>query len=116
MRRKAVASVAVLSLAVSLAACVPSTDESSPPVTEGPTVTIQEMRFNSDHVTIEEGDTVTWVWDDGDRPHDVSGNGFESEIQTEGSFSHTFDDAGDYPYVCTLHSVMRGTVSVADAA
>ncbi len=40
---------------------------------------------------------------------------FRSEIQTEGSFSHTFDDTGDYPYVCTLHSGMRGTVTVVDA-
>ena len=47
--------------------------------------------------------------------HDVSGDGFKSEIQTEGTFSHTFDDAGDYPYVCTLHAGMRGTLTVVDA-
>ena len=48
-------------------------------------------------------------------PHDVSGEAFRSEIQTEGSFTHTFDETGDYPYVCTLHSGMRGTVTVVDA-
>jgi len=48
--------------------------------------------------------------------HDVSGDGFKSEVQTEGTFSHTFADAGDYPYVCTLHSGMRGTVTVVDGA
>jgi plastocyanin len=108
----------MLALTVFLAACVPSPDKSAspPPVTEGPTVIIQDMQFNSDHVTIEEGDTVTWVWEDDGMAHDVSGDGFKSEIQSEGTFSHTFEDAGDYPYVCTLHSGMRGTVTVVDAA
>jgi plastocyanin len=114
-RNKAVASLAVLFLAMSLAACVGDTPSVPPPVGESPTVTIQDMRFNSDHVAIEEGETVTWIWDDGDMPHDVSGEGFRSEIQNEGTFSHTFDDAGDYRYVCTLHSGMRGTVTVVDA-
>jgi plastocyanin len=110
------ASVAMLFLAVSLAACVADTPSAPPPVGESPTISIRDQRFNSDHVSIEEGDTVTWVWDDGDMPHDVSGVGFKSEVQTEGTFSHTFADAGDYPYVCTLHSGMRGTVTVVDAA
>ena len=114
-RNKAVASLAVLSLAVLLAACVADTPSAPPPVVESPSITIQDERFDSDHVTIEAGDTVTWVWDDGSMPHDVSGEAFRSEIQTEGSFTHTFDETGDYPYVCTLHSGMRGTVTVVDA-
>ena len=89
----------MLALTVFLAACVPSTDTSTPPppVTEGPHVTIKDTQFISDQVTIEEGDTVTWVWDDNGMPHDVSGDGFKSEIQSDGTFSHTFEDAGDYP-------------------
>ncbi|MGH8952057.1 MAG: cupredoxin domain-containing protein [Acidimicrobiia bacterium] len=102
-------------LAISLAACVENTPSPPPAVSESPTVTIQDMRFNRDHVTIEEGDTVTWVWDDGGTSHDVSGDGFKSEVQSEGTFTHTFDDAGTYPYVCTLHSGMKGTVTVVDA-
>jgi plastocyanin len=83
-------------------------------VSESPTVTIADMRFTPDHVTIVAGDTVTWVWDDGSTPHDVSGDGFASDVQSEGSFTHTFDDAGSYPYVCTLHSGMKGTVTVVE--
>ena len=113
---KAVASVAVLSLAMSLAACVAETPSAPPPVGESPTIRIQDQRYDSDHVTIEEGDTVTWVWDDGGMSHDVSGDGFRSDVQTGGTFSHTFEDAGDYPYVCTLHSGMRGTVTVVGGA
>ena len=120
MRKKNILSVAVLALTLFLAACVgdiPSTppddvETTPPPVSESPTVTISDMQFTPSHVTIETGDTVTWVWDDGDMPHDVSGDGFRSEVQTDGTFSHTFDEPGDFPYVCNLHSGMKGTVTV----
>ena len=118
MRHKQITALSALALTVLLAACVPSTDTSSPPppVSQGPSVTIRDMRFDSDHVTIEKGDTVTWVWDDDDMAHDVSGDGFRSEIQTGGTFSHAFEESGDYSYVCTLHSGMSGTVTVVDSA
>jgi plastocyanin len=101
-------------MTVLLAACVENTASAPPPVSEAPTVTIKDMRFMADHVTIEESDTVTWVWED-DMPHDVSGDGFESEVQSEGTFTHTFNEAGSYRYVCSLHSGMKGTVTVIDA-
>lgn len=104
-----------LAMTVFLAACVGSTPSAPPPVSESPTVTIKDMRFDADHVTVEQGDTVTWMWDDGDIPHDVSGDGFKSEVQSEGTFTHTFDETGSFPYVCSLHSGMRGTVTVVDA-
>ena len=113
-RNKAVASLAALFLALSLAACAADTPSTPPPVGDSPTISIQDQRFSPDHVTVEEGDAVTWEWDDGGMSHDVTGDGFKSEVQTEGSFSHSFEDAGDYPYVCTLHSGMRGTVTVVD--
>ena len=104
-----------LAMTVFLTACVDSTPSAPPPVSESPTVTIKDMRFTANHVTIEQGDTVTWVWDDGDMPHDAEGDGFKSEAQSDGTFTHTFDEAGTYPYVCNLHSGMKGTVTVVDA-
>ncbi len=68
-----------------------------------------DMQFTPSHVTIEAGDTVTWVWDDGSMPHDVSGDGYGSEVKSR---DRTFDDPGDYPYVCTLHAGMSGAVTV----
>jgi plastocyanin len=112
MRRKTILAVSALALGLFLAACVTDTPTTPPPVSEGPTVTIRDMQFTPNHVTIEAGDTVTWVWDDGDMPHDVSGDGFRSEVQSEGTYSHTFDEPGDFPYACNLHSGMTGTVSV----
>jgi len=105
---------AVLAVVVSLAACVADTPSAPPPASDSPTITIQDQKLDSNHVTVEAGDTVTWVWDDGDMPHDVSGNGFKSEIQAEGTFSHTFEEVGAYPYFCTLHSGMKGTVTVVE--
>ena len=88
---------ALLALMVSLAACVANTPSAPPPVVESPTITIQDMRFNSDHVTIEEGDKVTWLWDDGGMSHDVSGDGFKSEIQSEGDLLPHVPECGRLP-------------------
>lgn len=103
-------------LALLLAACGGGPSSEAPPVSESPTVYLRNMAFESDHVTIEAGDTVTWVWDDGDIDHDVSGDGFKSQIQSEGEYSFTFDDPGSYDYVCTLHPMMKGRVTVVEAS
>jgi plastocyanin len=111
MSRLVLAAVAV----AALAACNPPTPSASPepvdPVTGGPTVVVDDMSFTQDRLTVEVGTTVTWVFDD-DMPHNVVGDGFASEVMQTGTFAHTFTDPGSYPYVCTLHPVMKGTVVV----
>lgn len=72
-------------------------------------------------IEVTVGDTVVWKNAD-TAPHTVSsgtfttgldGN-FDSEIFPQGkSFSHTFDEIGEYPYFCKLHSWMTGSVIVA---
>ncbi len=72
---------------------------------------------NPIEVTID--DTLTWTNDD-IAPHTVtSGESgqpdgeFDSGIMSTGAtFEHTFTEAGEYPYFCTLHPNMVGTVSV----
>lgn len=70
-------------------------------------------RFTPRTVELAAGGTVTWQWA-GSLPHDVTGPGFTSGIQTGGSFSHTFATPGTYEYVCEVHvrQNMRGTVIV----
>lgn len=82
------------------------------PDVDGPTVTIEDMAFAPETLTVEASDTVTWVWNDGAIDHDVAGDDFQSEIMSEGSFSLTFDEPGTYDYACTLHPNMTGAIEV----
>lgn len=72
-------------------------------------------------VSIEVGDTVTWTWLD-DNHSVTSGTPgfpdglFDSGIHNNGfTFSFTFNDAGSFPYYCSVHGAccgMVGTVTV----
>jgi plastocyanin len=77
---------------------------------------MQGLAFEPDSVTIAVGGTVTWRWPGGPVPHDVVGDGFGTELQTDGEYSHTFTEAGTYPYVCSIHATMTGVVEVVEAA
>lgn len=70
-------------------------------------------------IQITTGDTVTWT-NNGVAPHSVTssnGAGFDSgDMQPGQSFQWTFGQAGEYPFYCTLHPWMTGTVTVADAS
>lgn len=76
-----------------------------------PTVDVGDNWFAPEELVVEIGTEVTWVWE-GRSVHDVVGDGFESDVIAEGSFTHTFEAEGAYPYVCTLHPGMEGTVYV----
>lgn len=67
---------------------------------------------------ISAGDTVSWV-NEGTVPegHTATGDGFDSGVLEEGeTYSHTFETAGTFDYVCTLHPAMKGTVTVTGSA
>ncbi len=65
--------------------------------------------------TITVGQTVRWNWASG--THNVTstsgGENFDSGDKSSGNFSHTFNQAGTFGYLCTIHgSIMSGTVVV----
>ncbi len=64
--------------------------------------------------TVAAGTTVTWTWNSGANDHNVVfTDGPASAIQSSGTFTRTFDDAGTFPYQCTVHGPsMSGTVVV----
>jgi plastocyanin len=83
--------------------------------------------FSPNPINVHVGDTVTWTNRDS-TPHTVTSgiNGrpdgrFDSSpnlnplIAPAATFSHTFTEAGGYPYYCSLHPNMIGTVIVAAA-
>jgi plastocyanin len=81
----------------------------------GTEVSMQDIKFQPSNVNVKVGDTVTWTNDDS-VGHDVTGDDFKSgEPGAMGSgdtFEHTFDTAGTFDYVCTVHPGMKGTVTV----
>jgi plastocyanin len=106
----------LLVLAFTLAACQSGSDASpadSQPVKGVTTVEAKDLKFLPPAIEVAPGTEVTWRFDDGSVPHDVKGDGFASEIQSRGTFSHRFTQAGEFPYKCTLHAGMKGRVVVA---
>jgi plastocyanin len=81
----------------------------------GAEVTMEGIAFNPATITIKTGDRVTWTNKDS-VGHDVTGDDFESGdpggIGNGDTFEHTFDEAGTFKYVCTVHPGMEGTVKV----
>src|ERR671915_349242 len=75
--------------------------------------------YQPNPVQVSVGTTVTWTNDDA-QPHTAtSGQNatpdgtFDSGIMApQGTFEHTFTEAGEFPYFCLLHPNMVGTVSV----
>jgi plastocyanin len=106
---------AALLLAVGCASEPPAASPDLPdglgPPVAAPVVEVDDNVFVPDEVVVTAGTEVRWEWV-GRAAHDVEGEGFESDIQVEGSFTHTFDAPGTFPYVCTLHPGMDGTVYV----
>jgi plastocyanin len=130
-RSRAIVSIAaaiLVVLAVSVAACggstsssttaggLPPTDVTNPPA-GGPQsvqVIMTDRSYDPKEVTVNVGDTITWVNEDAPQHDVVADNGeFKSELfDSGGTFSFTFAEAGTYPYHCSIHPGMVGTVIV----
>lgn len=105
---------AVLAVAVTVIVCVISltADEGSKPKTH--TVTMENMRFQPETLTVTRGDTIVWVNKDL-VPHTATSKagGFDSEvIQAEKSWRFTVRKKGDFAYVCTFHPTMTAMLRV----
>ena len=103
-------------LTFTLAACQNGSHASpadSTPVRGVTTVEAKNLKFLPPAIEVTPGTEVTWRFDDGSVPHNVKGDGFASETQERGTFSHRFTKAGNYRYRCTLHAGMEGRVVVA---
>jgi plastocyanin len=76
-------------------------------------VVAKDNKFDPVAVEVPAGTSVTWRFEDGSVPHDVAGDGWKSgDLQSKGTFRHTFDRPGSYDYRCTLHGGMKGRVVV----
>lgn len=77
-------------------------------------VSIEDLRYSPDSVTIKVGQSVMWTNND-ERDHTVKATdgSFESPNLSPGqTFTHTFKTAGTFKYGCPYHPRERGTITV----
>jgi plastocyanin len=84
----------------------------TPAAAEAQVLIVDFMRFEPKVITVPPGTTVTWTNQDGSN-HNVTVAGSQSgRLHMDSSWSHTFEDAGQYDYHCSMHPRMTGTVIV----
>jgi plastocyanin len=77
-------------------------------------VKVDNFSFGPATLTVTVGTTVTWTNRD-DIPHTIVSTDkvFKSKVlDTDEKFSFTFSKAGTYPYFCSIHPKMTGSVVV----
>jgi plastocyanin len=81
-------------------------------------VTIENMRFNPQSLTVRKGDRIVWLNNDL-VPHTATvkttakQNAFDSHsIAPQATWSLVAARPGTYEYVCSFHPVMTGTIVV----
>jgi plastocyanin len=87
---------------------------SNTPPASGNAVSMVNMSFSPANLTVTAGTTVTWTNNDA-MNHTVTSNSglFDSgNIAAGAKFSKQFSTAGSYPYHCTIHAGMTGTITV----
>ena len=78
------------------------------------TVEISGFAFNPLRLEIKKGTTVTWTNKDS-APHTVTGSFADSGILNTGeTFSHTFNEVGEFEYGCVIHPSMKAIVAVTE--
>lgn len=89
----------------------------SAPAATGPergdaVVELVGLEFEPRTVQVPLGSRVLWRWTDSVVHNVVSSQFASSEVLDGGTYAVRFERAGRYPYRCTLHTGMDGTVVV----
>jgi plastocyanin len=99
------------------AAAAPAETPPPPPAgEEGPVVraSMRDLAYTPARIEVRAGTTVEWTNDDA-LEHTVTSTAgaFDSGLLRPGArWRHTFSEPGEYPFACTPHPFMRGTVVV----
>lgn len=105
--------VAVLAaIAVAAAGAIPAAALSGAHAAGSHTVALRHNKYLPGTVSINRGDSVTWVWQDGGVLHNVIARSFQSRTVRHGTFTVRFTRSGTYSYTCTVHAHMNGKVIV----
>ena len=111
-------SIAALTLAISIPEAQTKTDKGEvranasktvETASEPVTVKIVGFEFQPKTITITAGTTVEWINEGTRHSVDADNGSFKSEILKKGDkFSHTFTEAGEFPYHCRFHGEPGG--------
>jgi plastocyanin len=128
MRALKLIAVAVVALALSGAAAGAANAPAggSGAKSKAKEVTVADFYFSPEKVTIAKGQSVKWVWAEANTyPHDVhlksgpkglkdkKSYSTKTTAVTDAEFEKTFETAGTYKFICTIHpSMMHMTVVV----
>ncbi len=114
---------ALLVILLSLLSCSPTqkTTISQTPIpsqtsqqTADVTVKIRNFKFEPANLTIAVGKTVRFINVD-EEPHTATSTdgSFDSKaLDTDGDWNYTATKQGNYPYICSVHPFMKGTLTV----
>jgi plastocyanin len=107
-----IGAAALLCSSIAVAVAVAAAAEPEPQVVE-----INKFSFMPREITIAAGTQVTWLNRDATIHSIVSEDKLFSSrgLDTGDRFSATFDHAGDFSYVCSLHPFMTGIVHVRES-
>ena len=113
MRMRVLASVLALAWMTTASNAMAAKGARSAP--SGPRVEIQNFAFMPKTLTVRAGSKVVWTNLD-EEPHIVvsAGGNFPNSpgLDTNDSYSATFDKPGTYTYYCSIHPMMVGTIVV----
>ena len=124
-RRRLVAlAAAALALGLGLGACSDDDDKGGAAnataesadagASGGDAVAIEDFAFKPGDLEVKAGTTVTFTNKD-DFAHTATAKdkSFDTgNLDKDGTFEHTFEEAGTFDYVCAIHNSMTGTITV----
>jgi plastocyanin len=103
-----------LFLVASTLSLLGAADSSGAPTAAPLVVHIASFAFKPADLTVHVGDSVTFVNDDNvAHTATASDKSFDSgNLDANAKWTHTFNTAGSFSYVCSYHPMMKGTISV----
>lgn len=93
--------------------CKPDTGAAAPPPAVVTKAVMRNMQFSPAVIGIQKGGTIQWTNEDL-TPHTVTSPTFgdSGALASGQAWSHTFNETGEFSYVCTFHPTMKGKVIV----
>src|SRR5215470_2021016 len=76
-------------------------------------VNVIDFSFSPSRVKINVNDQVKWTWTGNSHSTTSDGGLWDSGVHNNGfTFTNTFQTTGSFPYTCSVHSFMTGSVMV----